>query len=628
MSDVGSPIQLAAPPPPPLPVPTPTEDASSSLTLAEAEAGLRAAEQHAQEMEAMLLIAQRERESLLVVQAELIKRNEMLRAQQRAHRRSRSGGPDGAASVDGASDAAPDSPRSEATTSTPVFLGQPRPLQLPPHTKLPPPTATVGASESEVYDWVCEITKLSDVSKTGWRVCYSERFLASISEHEKRYVLGSEPVVFEESAAPPAASSPLLGRRGVDDDERTVEYGSANGGASVGGWDGAVVAVLGLFDKGKTFVLNHLTDSKLPSGKKVSTKGLSFKHVDVEGTKFIVLDSEGSYAPVKVENELSVVEKEISERFIQDVIFELADYFLCVVNDFTSLDQRYLDRLTRSLQNSKKVFQEVIVVHNCKTVMEQGVMEHIFNSQILHVYGRGKVQTTRIAAVNPSTGELEEKDVQWFKTDFSRHVILANEDCELGDRTNGWAFALLKNWLRSAFVPVNRRFSVLQSVLQSCSGRLQSYFRAQPELVVETSDDPRVRLIRARAREEQMRLNQASVDASGLLLTRPDSFMPAVDIVQEKLYTIFMDVPGMTSDDIRLSRQNVTTIIKGGRMRPYPELLVQKVERQERMYGDFTLTFKVPQEYERKFSSVTVVHGVLKIVFKPDADEESLEISS
>ncbi len=118
-------------------------------------------------------------------------------------------------------------------------------------------------------------------------------------------------------------------------------------------------------------------------------------------------------------------------------------------------------RLTRRRPPARAPAQ-VIVVHNCKTVMEQAVMEHIFHSQIKHVYGRGKVQTTRIAAVNPSTGELEEKDVLWFKTDFSRHVILANEDCDLGDRTNGWAFALLKNWLRSAFVPVNRRFSVLQ----------------------------------------------------------------------------------------------------------------------------------------------------------------------
>ena len=97
-----------------------------------------------------------------------------------------------------------------------------------------------------------------------------------------------------------------------DDDTSSVGGGSCRDsahGGSGGAWEGAVVAVLGLFDKGKTFVLNHLTDQALPSGKKVSTKGLSFKHVDVENTKFILLDSEGSYAPVRVENELSVVEK-------------------------------------------------------------------------------------------------------------------------------------------------------------------------------------------------------------------------------------------------------------------------------------------------------------------------------
>jgi hypothetical protein len=42
------------------------------------------------------------------------------------------------------------------------------------------------------------------------------------------------------------------------------------------------VAVVGLYDKGKTFVLNNLTQSNLPSGKKVTTKGISFKHVDVD----------------------------------------------------------------------------------------------------------------------------------------------------------------------------------------------------------------------------------------------------------------------------------------------------------------------------------------------------------
>ena len=152
------------------------------------------------------------------------------------------------------------------------------------------------------------------------------------------------------------------------------------------------------------------------------------------------------------------------------------------------------------------------------------------------------------------------------------------------------------------------------------------FFQTHPELVVESTDDKHTRRIRARASEESMRLQQTSVDASGLLLSRPNSFVPAIDIVQAKQYTILMDVPGMTSEDIRLSRQNVTTIVKGTRLRPYPELLVQKVERQERQYGDFTQTFKVPQEYERKLDSITVVNGVLKIFFKPDQDEESMAI--
>ena len=50
----------------------------------------------------------------------------------------------------------------------------------------------------------------------------------------------------------------------------------------------------------------------------VATKGLSFKHVELDGSQsFILLDSEGSYSPVKVTDELSVVEKEATELFLQ-----------------------------------------------------------------------------------------------------------------------------------------------------------------------------------------------------------------------------------------------------------------------------------------------------------------------
>ena len=37
-------------------------------------------------------------------------------------------------------------------------------------------------------------------------------------------------------------------------------------------------------------------------------------------------------------------------------------------------------------------------------------------------------------------------------------------------------------------------------------------------------------------------------------MTRPDSFLPAVDIIAGDKYMIFMDVPGLSKEDIILYR--------------------------------------------------------------------------
>ena len=65
-----------------------TSSSSPALTLSMAESGLRAAEQHAHEMEAMYLIAQRQRESLLMQKVGLARTNEGLHAKLRSRRRS------------------------------------------------------------------------------------------------------------------------------------------------------------------------------------------------------------------------------------------------------------------------------------------------------------------------------------------------------------------------------------------------------------------------------------------------------------------------------------------------------------------------------------------------------------
>lgn len=74
-----------------------------------------------------------------------------------------------------------------------------------------------------------------------------------------------------------------------------------------------------------------------------------------------------------------------------------------------------------------------------------------------------------------------------------------------------------------------------RSVLHTCNARLSSYFKSHPELTVDSTSDSRVKLIRARLSQDQMRLQQTSIDASGLLLMRPNHFQPYVDIVKDKV---------------------------------------------------------------------------------------------
>ena len=109
------------------------------------------------------------------------------------------------------------------------------------------------------------------------------------------------------------------------------------------------------------------------------------------------------------------------------------------------------------------------------------------------------------------------------------------------------------------------------------------------------------------------------------MLARPDNYLPPVDIIKEVdgTYCIYMDVPGMTRTAIKLSRQNVVTIIKGTREPDFTEReLATAVTRQERKHGDFTMTFRIPEEYRRRWHSATVENGVLCVRYLKDDDED------
>ena len=67
----------------------------------------------------------------------------------------------------------------------------------------------------------------------------------------------------------------------------------------------------------------------------------------------------------------------------------------------------------------------------------------------------------------------------------------------------------------------------------------------------------------------------------------------------------------------------VVTIVKGTREPEFSEReRATCMTRQERKHGDWTMTFRIPEAHNRRWSSCTVEHGVLCIRFQRDEDED------
>ena len=63
-----------------------------------------------------------------------------------------------------------------------------------------------------------------------------------------------------------------------------------------------------------------------------------------------------------------------------------------------------------------------------------------------------------------------------------------------------------------------------------------------------------------------------------------------------------MEVPGLGKEDIEIRRQNILTIVKGTKKKPSGhDEKFDVVEKTERKYGEFTMSFRIPESYERRW---------------------------
>mmetsp|Transcript_4954 Transcript_4954/g.15593 ORF Transcript_4954/g.15593 Transcript_4954/m.15593 type:complete len:734 (+) Transcript_4954:41-2242(+) len=147
-----------------------------------------------------------------------------------------------------------------------------------------------------------------------------------------------------------------------------------------------IVAHMGLFDKGKTFLINQFYGKNLPSGKLHETTGLSMIYLPKQ--RFLVIDTKGLQAPVSYKTESGVkqlVDASQTEIFMFELVSRIAHYIIFVVNDFTWPEQRHIVQLHQKYVQSKRENQ-LIVVHNLRTTRSEREAVELFSKQVASKY--------------------------------------------------------------------------------------------------------------------------------------------------------------------------------------------------------------------------------------------------
>ena len=88
------------------------------------------------------------------------------------------------------------------------------------------------------------------------------------------------------------------------------------------------------------------------------------------------------------------------------------------------------------------------------------------------------------------------------------------------------------------------------------------------------------------------------------------SFSPPCDITEEEdASTIYLDIPGMSTDKVEISTSDRTLIVKGERVSETSGGFT----RSERIFGKFVRTWTVPSNLDLDAVEASYADGVLKI---------------
>lgn len=366
-----------------------------------------------------------------------------------------------------------------------------------------------------------------------------------------------------------------------------------------------IVAVVGLFDKGKTWLTNKLFGKNLPSGKLFTTRGLSFLWVPER--RMLVLDSPGVQGTVsyKSRDVDAILDARTTESMMFDMICKISHHVILVVNDNTWLEQEYAAMLLR-------VFGEgLIVVHNMRMTSCAQEAQELFARQITQCYEGGASHMGNLlftAELGKSASPVHHVGLAQENTKAGRLFNKKNCDYlmqQLEHRHTLGSRVVLAKRLEAEFTRLVPKFFLVETAPELDKG-VQELKVEYDEYTAVQGNEPEVegdyvvrgvmKLVSPRQDAQITMKKQGVISRLGEIIAHDVSFEPCANVFDQRVEDgterlIQIECPGVSEEDIDWEElsNGVKVTIKKEKL--IDEAIVQPVQPIMQNHGTWVRNF-------------------------------------
>ena len=320
------------------------------------------------------------------------------------------------------------------------------------------------------------------------------------------------------------------------------------------------IGVIGNENKGKSTILQRISDFNLPTGVSIKTEGLSIKYPEMKdcpNLDIVLLDSAGLETPVlkyEIKNDkdsensnISFAEqsrdKILTEIFLQTFIIRNSDILLLVFGKLSYDEQKLLNKIKNDIDNVKRK-EPLIIIHNLKEFESLEQIEDYINNTL-------RKSLTFIIKEQHKMSKTKEKNEWKYFIELNDnnnnnnikiyHLIYAKEGTVAGEFYNKETIEFIINLAQN--IPCLNNFDVIESVRSSFCAISENILES-PIKLEDLSHNPDNR-IQLKNSSTKVKLKKCLIDELGISNFLCNGFEPKYDYyIKDNKFFVNIELPG------------------------------------------------------------------------------------